>query len=77
MEISAKVFMKDIVGWQYFLRSENINSSQKRHTGEGKIVYYNVLGESLSFKLAKKKSKKEIIVFLEMILGFKLIALLN
>ena len=54
MEISAKVFMKDIVGWQYFLRSENINSSQKRHTGEGKIVNYNVIGKSVSFKLRRK-----------------------
>ena len=34
MEISAKVFMKDIVLWQHFGRSENINSSQKRHTRE-------------------------------------------
>ena len=58
MEISAKVFMKDIVGWQYFLRSENINSSQKRHTGERKIVYFNFLGKSLSFKLRRKVKRK-------------------
>ena len=34
MEISAKVFMKDIVLWQHFGRSENINSSEKRDTRE-------------------------------------------
>ena len=43
MEISAKVFMKDIVPWQHFPRSENINSSQKRHTTEGKASSYNAL----------------------------------